>query len=108
MALVVARTQKSDGSKVYWDGDRGWWPDINRGLRYPTEAEAKEQVADYKTLKETKGLSPDDTLGYDYIEVDDLTVLSSGPSGNVFVRNYTDEKDTTPNGFANPAPTEAE
>jgi hypothetical protein len=77
LALVVARTRKEDGGKLYWDGDKGWWPDINRGLRYHTEAEAKEAVADYKTLKETKGLNPDDTLGYDYVDTDDTTVLAT-------------------------------
>lgn len=99
MALLVARTRKDDDSKLYWDGDKGWWPDINRGLRYHTEAEAKEAVAAYKTLKETKGLSPEDTLGFDYIDTDDITVLVGGPSGNVFVKNYVDEKDTAPNGY---------
>ena len=108
MALVVARTRKEDGEKLYWDGDKGWWPDINRGLRFPFEAEAKEAVAAYKSVKETKGLNPEDTLGYDYVDTDDVTVLSSGPSGNVFVRNYTDDKDTAPNGFANPPAVEAE
>lgn len=101
MALVIARTRKSDGGKVYWDGIAAWWPDINRGLRFHTEAEAKEAVADFKMNQAKQGLKPHDTTGYDYEQVDDETVLSSGPSGNARVSNYEFVKDTEPNGFSN-------
>ena len=103
MAIVVARTSTSGGGTVYWDGEFVWWPDINRGLRFTTEAEAKEAVAEHKMLREKRGLNPVDTVGYDYINMDDLVVLSGGPSGNVFVKNYIEDKDTTPNGYTNPA-----